>query len=128
MTTLVLLEHDTRRVKPASLTAITLGRQLAARQGGPFDLLLNGQDLGPLAETVRGYGARAVLLAEDPALAAPLAGRYAAVLAQAARERSATCLVAASSTFSKDILPRAAALLGAGMLTDVLGVEANGDR
>jgi electron transfer flavoprotein alpha subunit len=122
MSSLVLLEHDSRRIRPASLAAITLARELAEAGGGPYDLLLLGNDLHPLAGAVSSYGARAVLLAEDVALAEPLADRYAAVVAQAARARDAGTILAASSTFSKDILPRVAGLLDAGMLTDVIRV------
>jgi electron transfer flavoprotein alpha subunit len=51
--------------------------------------------------------------------------KYAHVVADAAKQRGATIVVATASTFSKDILPHAAALLDAGMLSDV--VEARWD-
>ena len=53
----------------------------------------------------------------------PLADRYAKVIADACQKTGATTLLATSSTFSKDILPRAAALLDAPMLTDVVAIE-----
>jgi electron transfer flavoprotein alpha subunit len=52
-----------------------------------------------------------------------LADRYATVIAEVARKRDAMTLLGTSSTFSKDILPRAAALLDAPMVTDVLAIE-----
>jgi electron transfer flavoprotein alpha subunit len=64
-----------------------------------------------------------LILADDPVLAEPLADRYAAVIAEAARKHGATTLLGSSSTFSKDVLPRAAALLDAPMVTDVLAIE-----
>ena len=65
----------------------------------------------------------AVIVADDPALAEPLADRYATVIAEAARECGAKTVLGTSSTFSKDVLPRAAALLDAPMVTDVVAIE-----
>jgi len=117
--TLVLIELDREQVKRPSLHAITLARQL----GGDYALLVLGHDLDKVVATLVSYGASAVIVADDPALAEPLADRYAAVIAEAARQHGATTLLGSSSTFSKDILPRAAALLDAPMVTDVLAIE-----
>ena len=117
--TLALIEHDRRRAKSASLHAITLARQL----GGDYALLLLGHDLDEVAASLVSYGACAVVVADDPALAEPLADRYAKVIAEATRTHGAKTLVGATSTFSKDILPRAAALLNLPMVSDVVATE-----
>lgn len=117
--TLVLIEHDGAAIKRASLSAITLARDL----GSPYALLLVGSQLQPLAEAVRAYGAERVLVADHPDLAEPVADRVAAVVAAIMRSTNASTLVATSSTFSKDILPRTAALLDAAMLSDVASVQ-----
>lgn len=116
---LILVEYDRREVKRPSLNAITLARQL----GGEYALLLLGRGLDEVAASLVFYGASAVIVADDPALAEPLADRYAKVIAEVARQRGTTTLIATSSTFSKDILPRTAALLDAPMVTDVLAIE-----
>ncbi len=118
--TLILVECDRRQVKHASLHAVTAARQL----GDDFALLLLGQDLDEMAKSLLHFGAAAVLLADDAILAEPVADRYAAVITTAMQDSGATTLVGTSSTFSKDILPRVAALLDAPMLTDVLAIEA----
>ncbi len=117
--TLVLIELDRQQVKRPSLHAITLARQL----GGDYALLVLGHHLEKIAATLVSYGASTLILADDPVLAEPLADRYAAVIAEAARKHGATTLLGSSSTFSKDVLPRAAALLDAPMVTDVLAIE-----
>jgi electron transfer flavoprotein alpha subunit len=117
--TLVLIEHDHGQLKQTSLHAITLARQL----GGEYALLLLGHSLNKIAASLVSYGASAVIVVDDPALAEPLADRYATVIAEVAQKRGAKTLLATSSTFSKDILPRAAALLDAPMVTDVLAIE-----
>ncbi|MEO6871930.1 MAG: FAD-binding protein [Chthoniobacterales bacterium] len=117
--TLVLTELDGAKVKRSSLHAITLAKQL----GGDYALVVLGYHLDAVAETLTIYGASSVIVADDASLGEPLADRYAAVLAEIARKNDTPTLLAASSTFSKDILPRAAALLDAPMVTDVLALE-----
>lgn len=116
---LVVIEHDRQQVKRPSLHGITLARQL----GGNFALLLLGHGLDEMAASLVSYGAAAVIVADDAALAEPLADRYAKVIAETVEKVGATTLLGSSSTFSKDILPRVAALLDAPMVTDVLAVE-----
>ena len=116
---LVLIEHDRQQVKRPSLHAITLARQL----GGEYALVMLGHGLDGIAASLVSYGASAVVVADDPALAEPLADRYAKVIAEVAQQRGSTTLLGTSSTFSKDILPRAAALLDVPMVTDVLAIE-----
>src|SRR6266513_3530151 len=117
--TLVLIEHDRHCVKRPSLHGITLPRQC----GGEYALLVLGQGLDEIAASLVSYGASAVVVADDPALTEPLADRYAPVIAEAARKRDSRTVLGTSSTFSKDVLPRAAALLDVPMVTDVLAIE-----
>ena len=117
--TLVLIEHDRQQVKRPSLHAVTLAREL----GGKYAFLVLGYGLNEIAGSLVSLGATSVIVADDPALAEPLADRYATVIAEVAQKRGATTLLGTSSTFSKDILPRAAALLDAPMVTDVIGIE-----
>jgi electron transfer flavoprotein alpha subunit len=122
---LVIAEHARGQLKLATGAAAGCAQKIAAA-GGSFEVLVLGSGIGAVAAAARRLGAAAVLTADAPALAEPLADRYARVIADVARARGATIVVAAASTFSKDVLPRAAALLDAGMLSDVVGVEAAG--
>jgi electron transfer flavoprotein alpha subunit len=63
----------------------------------------------------------AVHHAASAALEAPIAETYAKVIAAAAKAAGATVVVMAATAHGKDVLPRAAALLGAGMASDVVG-------
>jgi electron transfer flavoprotein alpha subunit len=117
--TLTLIEHDRRRAKSSSLHAITLARQL----GGDYALLVLGHGLDEIAASLVSYGACAVVVADDPTLAEPLADRYAKVIAEATRAHGAKTLIGTTSTFSKDILPRVAALLDLPMVSDVVAAE-----
>ncbi len=117
--TLVLVEHNGQRVKGPSLHAIGVARELS----DAFALLVLGHGLDPVVSSLAPYGASAILVADDPALAERLADRYAAVIAAVCEQRDVTTILGASSTFTKDVLPRAAALLDLPMLSDVLAIE-----
>lgn len=117
--TLVIAEHDQGTLKTASLAAAAA----AQKAGAPFDILLLGSGIAAAAEALRRTGAAAVLVADHADLAQPLADRYAAVIAEVVRARGAKLVLAAVSTFTKDVLPRAAALVDAAMVSDVIGLE-----
>jgi electron transfer flavoprotein alpha subunit len=119
---LVIAEHDLGQLKAASLSAAGFAQQLASAAGGSFEILVVGHAVDSAAAALRACGAAAVLVADSAALEHPLADRFAKVISDVARARGSTMVVGASSTFSKDVLPRAAALLDAAMVSEVVGV------
>jgi electron transfer flavoprotein alpha subunit len=119
---LVIAEHDAGQLKAASLSAAGFAQQLAGAAGGSFEVLVVGHAVDSAAAALRTCGAAAVVVADSAALEHPLADRYAKVISNVAQARGATMVVGASSTFSKDILPRVSALLDAAMVSEVVGV------
>ncbi len=124
---LVIAEHSQGQLKLATGAAAACARDIAASDSGTFEVLVLGAGLAEVAAAAANYGAVVVLTADDAALEHPLADRYAHVIAQVAKERGADHVVAAASTFSKDVLPRAAALLDAAMASDVVGVASDAE-
>jgi electron transfer flavoprotein alpha subunit len=120
---LVIAEHDRGQLKLATLAAVACAHKVVAEAGGSLDILIIGDHVGGAAELLRPYGAATVLVVDDAQLQHPVGDKYAQVIADIAKERGATMVIGAASTFSKDILPRAAALLDAGMLSDVIDVH-----
>jgi electron transfer flavoprotein alpha subunit len=125
---LVVAEHDNGQLKQATLSAVAFARKVVAEAGGSFDILVIGENMGGTAELLRPYGASTVLVADHAQLQHPVGDKYAQVIADVAKQRKVTMAVGAASTFSKDILPRAAALLDAGMLSDVIDVRMAGNE
>ncbi|HEY7726647.1 MAG TPA: electron transfer flavoprotein subunit alpha/FixB family protein [Anaeromyxobacteraceae bacterium] len=122
---LVLAEQSHGHLRKASLAALSAGRELAKRTGGKVSALVLGKGAGPAAEALAALGAE-VRLADAPVLEHYLAEAYSPVVAEAARAAGATWLVAAATAQGKDLLPRAAAKLGAACATDVLGFGGQG--
>jgi len=124
---LVIAEHEDGQLKLATLSAVAFAAKAVSEAGGAFEILVLGSQVASIAEQLRSYGASAVLLADYGQLKDPLGDRYAQVIAEVVQQRGATMIAGAASTFSKDILPRAAALLDAGMLSDVIELRRDGD-
>ncbi|GGI54767.1 electron transfer flavoprotein subunit alpha/FixB family protein [Oxalicibacterium solurbis] len=120
MTTLVLAEHDNAALHPATLHAITA----AAQCGGAVHVLVAGAGCQAVAQAAAGVaGVEKVLLADAPHLADGLPENLAAqAFALAAHY---THVVAAATAQGKSVLPRVAALLGVGQLSDVTCVQAH---
>ena len=98
-----------------------MASQVAEATGGSVDWLV----LGDRIDTVTANAARfaPVLAVESPLLTRPTADSFSRVISAVAKSREFDLITAASSTFSKDILPRASALLGGAMASDVIGHE-----
>jgi electron transfer flavoprotein alpha subunit len=115
------ISDDGKSVRAASLPALTAGAALAKHQGGPVVAVVVGDGLAAAAADAARYAAR-VLAYDGAGLAAPLAETWAPQLADAVKRAGASALIGTATSTGKDVLPRAAALLGAGMASDVTGV------
>jgi electron transfer flavoprotein alpha subunit len=119
----VFCESDQRGIRSASLPALTAGAALAQQQGGQLCAVVIGAGLGAAAADAAKYAPR-VLAFDDARLAAPLAETWAPQLADAVKRVGATALLGTATSTGKDLLPRVAALLGAGMASDITAVVA----
>jgi len=80
-------------------------------------------DAGEAAVTLGRYGAKRVLVADDPALAAPLPQPRVDVLARLVAERGFDTVLFASSVLASDVAAGLAARLGAGLNWDLTDLE-----
>jgi len=119
--TLVLLETTTANLRSASLPAISAARKLAQANGGPVVGVVIGSGIAAAAQDAARYVDK-VLCCDNAALAAALAETWAPVLVAAIKKIDAAALVASATSTGKDILPRAAGLMGAGMASEIVGV------
>ncbi len=117
MTLLVVAEHDNKSLKSATLNTVPAAQAI----GGDIHLLVAGANARPAAEAAAKIpGIAKVLLADDPALAHPLAEDIAALVVKLAPNYSH--VLAPASTFGKNFLPRVAALLDVAQISDISGV------
>jgi len=121
MATLVFLESAGSTIRSSSLPAVTAARAIAALRSGPVVGVLVGKDLSGAASDAARYVDK-VLCYDSPQLEHALAETYAPVLAAAVASSGATALVATATSIGKDILPRSAALLKAGLASEIIAV------
>lgn len=118
---LVLAEHKDGRLRKASLSAAACAKRVSEALGGlPWHVLVIGHQVDSVAEELSHYGPATVYVVDNEALAHPMAETYTPVLAEVAREMSAVFICGAATSFSRDLLPRVTARLGAGMVSEVL--------
>ena len=122
MKTLVLMEHDGAALRPGSGAALGFARAITE----DVTALVLGE--GIAAMTAEASKFASVLAADNAALANSVADRWAHVIAKVARAHSAELVVATSTTWAKDIVGRAAGLLGGAMASDVIGHELEGSE
>ncbi|MBM6551529.1 electron transfer flavoprotein subunit alpha/FixB family protein [Marinomonas ostreistagni] len=117
MTTLLIAEHNGLELTSATLSALTAARQL----GGDITLLVAGDNAQAAAEQgAQCDGVSKVLLAQDASLAHDLAENLSALIMAIADGFSH--IMAPANSVSKETLPRVAALLDVGQLSDITAV------
>ena len=115
---LIIAEHDGQALNPA--TAKTLSGAL--KMGvSDIDLVVFAADPAAVAQSAASLGgvSRVLTIAHDD-FAHPLAARIAPEVAALAADYSH--VLAPSTTFGKDLLPRAAALIGVNQVSDIMEV------
>jgi electron transfer flavoprotein alpha subunit len=119
MTALVIAEHDNAHLKGSTLNTVTA----AAACGGEVHLLIAGHNAGPAAEqAAKIAGVARVLLADAPHLADGLAENVAEQALAIANNYSH--ILAPATAYGKNILPRVAAKLDVGQISEIIKVDA----
>ncbi len=116
---LVIAEHDGVKLNPSTAKCITCARAIPDAE--VVVVLCAAQAAKVAAQAAQLQGVQHVITVENPAnthaLAAVLAPQLAALAA------GYTHVLAPSTTFGKDLLPRMAALLDAVQISDIMAVE-----
>jgi electron transfer flavoprotein alpha subunit len=123
---LIFAEHQHHKLPKSTLVAITAGKEAAKLAGGECYAVVLGKGVDDVANEVAEYGVKKVFVADDQALEHYLSGSYAAAVAQIVKDKGCEILVATATAAGKDLLPRVAALLGAGMASEVTAFNPDG--
>jgi len=123
MKTLVYIDHFKGEVQPASWEAIGLAKSL-----GTASAVIFGSGLDPIAKSAFEYGADEVFLAEDAALTDYRAEPYAATLSALASSQTPDLVLLPTTARTRELAAMTAIDLNTGVLTDISGLEVNGDQ
>ena len=121
-------EHREGKLRRASLEVVSEARRLLAALGGPVTAVVVGPGIEGLAAELASYGADKVAVFDDAALGAYATEPYARALAQAVAEAKPAAVLVPATSMGKDLAPRAAARLGAGLVSECVSFTARDGR
>lgn len=118
MTVLIIAEHDSNALNPATWNAAAA----AAKLGDDIHVLIAGHNAKAAAdEATTIQGVTKVLHSEDAAFEHHLAENIAPLIAKIGKDY--THIIAPATFFGKNVLPRAAALLDVQQISDVTAIQ-----
>ena len=120
---LVFAEFQNGNLKRSSQELL----QFAAKSGKPVVALALGTNAGTGSAQLGHHGANEVLLNKDAVYDSYNPELFTAAVAEAVQKSGATIVLASASSTGKDLFPRAAAKLGAGVISDGTELTISGD-
>jgi electron transfer flavoprotein alpha subunit len=120
---LLVVEHRGGKTKTATLNALTFARQFAEKRNIKLCLLVIGKEVQHIADLLRPFGVDMIYLVEDESLENCMAETWGHVIAEVARQCDAVFIGMNSGTTGRNLMPRVAAKLGAGMITDLIDFD-----
>jgi electron transfer flavoprotein alpha subunit len=126
MTIVAFAEQRDGKFKKSSFEVVKAARDLADRLGGTMAALVIGSGVESMAGELGTYGASRVLVVDAPELARHSNTAYAKAIAEVARGEGAAIVVLAASQMGKDIAPRIALKLDAGLASDCVALNIEG--
>ncbi len=120
---LTFVEYSGTQLRGSALSAISAARKLAEQHGGQVVLLLAGKGAQAAAAHAATFAPKTIVV-DDAGLEHYLAETYAPILARIAGEAGASAVLGVANNMGKDLFPRVAALLDAGLASDVSAIVA----
>lgn len=122
MKTFVYIDHFKGEVQPSSWEALGL-----AKSFGTTVALVFGCGVDEVAKAAVEYGADEVLVADDASLTDYRAETYASTLSALASSHSPNLILFPTTARTREMAAMSAIDLNTGVLTDLMGLEANGE-
>ncbi|TES58155.1 electron transfer flavoprotein subunit alpha/FixB family protein [Halalkalibacterium halodurans] len=123
---LVIGEVRDGELRNVSFEAVAAGKEVA--NGGEVVGVLLGENISDLANQLIHYGADRVVAVNHPNLAQYTTDAYQQAILQVLDVESPEALILGHTSIGKDVAPRVAMKLGAGLISDVISVEKDGDE
>jgi len=125
---LTFAEERGGKVRRPALEVVSEARRLADALGGSVASVVVGSGVGALATELGSYGADRVHVFDDPALAAYATEAYARIVSQVVTETRPAAVLLPFTAVGKDLAPRVAARIGAGLASDCVALSVREGR
>ncbi len=119
----VLADHVGGRPRKITYELLGKARELADARGGRVTALALGSGIASLADDLGAHGADRIFLADAPLLSQYTTEAYAAVIAPLLRQEPPFLLLIGGTAPGRDLAPRLAARVDAGLVTDCATVD-----
>lgn len=123
MKVLAFAEQRENKFRKSSFETVQAARTITDRLGADFVALVIGNGVEAIADELAAYGATRVVAVDDPQLAQHANAAYAHVIAEVAKKEMATIIFLPASAMGKDIAPRVAVKLEAGLASDCTALK-----
>jgi electron transfer flavoprotein alpha subunit len=126
MKILAFAEQREGKFKKSAYEVTQAAQKIAGQLSGELLTLVVGDAVEAIAAELAPYGARRVVVAEDPRLRLYSTTAYAKIVAEVAKREGATMLFFPASQMGKDLAPRVAAKLDGGLIPDCTSLRVEG--
>jgi electron transfer flavoprotein alpha subunit len=124
----VITEQRDGEFRKVTYEILSEGRRLADKLNVQLIAMVLGAGMEDKAAALGGYGVDKVILAESDLFKYYSAEGYTRVIAERIEAENPGIVLMAATSMGKDLGPRVAAKAGAGLATDCIGLELNGDK
>jgi electron transfer flavoprotein alpha subunit len=118
----VFVEHKDGAVRKVAYEMLSEARKIAEKTGEEVWAVALGHNMNGITDRMGSYGADKVLLVEHESLEQYPTDGYTKALVDAIREHQPSTVFYGATVLGKDLSPRVAARLGAGLATDCTGI------
>lgn len=125
---LVIAEHKDGKIKKVTFEILSTIQDIAKGLGANIDAAIIGTDVSALADQLAQYGAQKVYVVEDSNLNQYNTELYTIAVAKVVEVAKPSVILSGATIAGKDLIPRVAARLKAGLLSDCTGLELNADK
>lgn len=119
----VFAEQKEGKLKKVALEMVSTGQRIAKQLGEEVNVVLIGHNIEGLASELAGYGANSVYLVEDEQLQDYNTDKYLSVMGKLFSDKAPKVVLFGHTLIGKDIAPRLAQRLAAGMMSDCTAMD-----
>jgi len=122
MKILVYIEQRENSIKKSSLEALSYANFLASSNNGEVVAAIIGGDLNNQLNELSKYGANKIIVCKDPKFEKYSSSAYSKILIDIIKKENANIIFLSATSLGKDLAPRLAARLDAGLCSDCTSI------
>lgn len=128
MKILAFAEQRDGKLKKNAFEVVSAAKKIADQMGGEVVGLVIGEGVQSIASSLGGFGANRVVCVENARLAHYSTTAFAKIIAEVAAKEQATVVLLTATAMGKDVGPRVAVKLQAGLAVDCTALKVEGSE